>query len=364
MTRPQRIFVIALIALIAGGVLLSQVSGTGSGGERSTLGSPDDVGPSGLAGFAQLLDSSDHDVERVAEPPSDGDLDSEKTTFLLSPGSITAADANALRDLASDGGRVIVGGDPGDEGLSRLLDTNAEVEDGGSATLAPLTIAPEMAGVETVESGDPQVISPAGSALPIFGSEGEPSVVATDVDEGRVIVIGDGALFQNSEIVNADNAGFALNLAGPEGREVELVEAVRTPPGSGLSALPGAWGWAAMGLLVAALVLAWSRGRRLGPVEHESRPLPPPRREYVEAVAGALVRTRDPQTAIAPLRDAARDRIARRAGLPHDATDTQIREAAEAAGLDPAEVEAVGGHAGEGAMLAAAGALAKLSKRT
>jgi len=128
--------------------------------------------------------------------------------------------------------------------------------------------------------------------------------------------------------------------------------------------LPGEWGWAVLGLLLAALTLAWARGRRLGPVQHASRPLPPPRREYVDAVAGTLVRTRDPETAIAPLREAARDRLARRAGLSHDASDTQLREAAEAAGLDPAEVEAVGGQPGEGAMLAAAGALAKLSKRT
>jgi hypothetical protein len=91
--------------------------------------------------------------------------------------------------------------------------------------------------------------------------------------------------------------------------------------------------------------------------------LPPPRREYVEAIAGALVRSRDPNAAIVPLRDAARDRLARRAGLSHDATDTQIRDAAAAAGLEPDEAEAVGGYVGEGAMLAAARALAQLSKR-
>jgi len=363
-TRTGRIAVVAGIAVVALGLILAQFSGSGSAGKRSTQGSPEDSGLGGLLALTLLLDSTDHAVERVAEPPSNGGLDSDKTTFLLAPGLLTAADANALNDLASEGGRVIIGGDPGDEGLSRILGTDAEIDVGGSGALAPLTVAPETAGVATVESSDPQVISPAGGALPIVGAPGEPGVVAADVGDGRVVVVADGSLFENGEVLNGDNARFAINLAGEAGREVELVEAVSTPPGSGLSALPGAWGWAALGLLIAALVLAWSRGRRLGGVEHTSRPLPPPRREYVDAIAGALVRTRDQSTAITPLREAARDRLARRAGLPHDASDTQIREAAQAAGLEPDEVEAVAGHVGEGAMLAAAGAVAKLSKRT
>lgn len=354
---------IAIVAVLCLGVLLSQISGTGSSGKRSTLESPDDKGPNGLLALVVLLDTTDHAIERVSEPPSDGGLDSDKTAFLIAPGSLTAADAKALNDLADDGGRVVVAGDPGDEGLSRLLGTEAEIDDGGSGAIAPLTPSAETAGVTSIQGADPRVVSPAGSALPLAGDAGEPGVVAVDVGEGRVIVVADDSSLENSQLVLAENARFALNLAGADGRAVQLVEAVRTLPGSGLSALPGAWGWAAAGLILAALALAWARVRRIGPVELASRPLPPPRREYVDAMAGALLRTRDPRTAITPLREAARDRLARRAGLPHDASDTQLREAAVAAGLEPAEIEAVSGQVGEGAMLAAAGAIAKLSRR-
>ena len=185
-----------------------------------------------------------------------------------------------------------------------------------------------------------------------------------DVGAGRVVVVADDDLLLNELIADADNALFGINLAGEAGRDVQLVEAVRTPPGSGLEALPSQWGWVAAGLLAAALSLAWARGRRLGPAEVAARPLPPPRRQYLDAVSGAMMRAGQPHAAAEPLREAARDRLSRRVGLPPDASDAQIRQAAEAVGLEPAEVEALAGPAGEGAMLAAAGALAKLETRS
>ncbi len=365
MSRRGRIAAIAGVALVSLGVLLAQISGTGSSGKRSTQDSAADAGPTGLLALAVLLDSEGHEVERVNEPPSDDGLDADKSTFLLAPGDLTAADATALNDLAADGGRVIVAGDPGDEGLERLLGSDAEIDGvGGPARAFPLALAPETAGVAAIEQDDETTFTAAGGALPLLGADGVVSAVAADVGEGRVVVIADDSIFQNSRLGLADNALLALNLAGAEGRGVQLVESVLTPPGSGLSALPSAWGWAALGLLVAALALAWASGRRLGPVEHVSRPLPPPRKAYVDAIAGALIRARDPDGAVAPLREVARDRLARRAGLPMDASDAEIRAAAEGAGLDEAEIEVVlGGRSGEGAMLAGAGAVAKLSKR-
>jgi len=362
MTRVQKVLAIAAVSVLVIGIILAQVSGTGSSGERPLGADPSDEGPTGLLGLTVLLEGNDHDVERVAEAPSTGDLDSEKTALLVTPGSITAADANALNDLASDGGRVVVAGDPGSEALTRLLDTDAEIGEGGSETVSPVTVSPETAGVASIQLGTTQAVTDAGSALPLLGDAGQAAAVAADIGEGRVVVIADDDLLLNDLIDDADNALFGINLAGEAGREVQLVEAVRTPPGSGLGALPSDWGWVAAGLLAAALSLAWARGRRLGPAELEARPLPPPRRQYIDAVAGALLRARGTGDAAEPLRQAARDRLKRRAGLPRDASEAQVREAAEAAGLEPAEVEALTGRNDESAMLAAAGALAKLSK--
>ncbi|HYH62981.1 MAG TPA: DUF4350 domain-containing protein [Solirubrobacterales bacterium] len=358
----QRAIVIAAISLLVAGILLAQMAETGSEGERPLGADPNDSGPTGLLGLTLLLERNDHDVERVAEAPSAEDLDAEKTAFLVAPGALTAADANALNELASDGGRVVVAGDPGDEGLSRLLGTDADISEVGvSEIVAPLVVAPETQGVASVQTGSTQAVEDFGGALPILGADGESTAVVADVGAGRVVVVADDDLLLNELIADADNALFGINLAGEAGRDVQLVEAVRTPPGSGLEALPSQWGWVALGLLAAAFSLAWARGRRLGPAEIAARPLPPPRRQYLDAVSGAMMRAGQPHAAAEPIRKAARDRLTRRVGLPPDASDAQIRQAAEAVGLEPGEVEAL---AGEGAMLAAAGALAKLEKRS
>ncbi len=60
-------------------------------------------------------------------------------------------------------------------------------------------------------------------------------------------------------------------------------------PSRGLGAIPTDWKVALVGLAIAGLVLMWARGRRLGPPEDASRPLPPPRAAYVDAVGSTLV---------------------------------------------------------------------------
>jgi hypothetical protein len=106
---------------------------------------------------------------------------------------------------------------------------------------------------------------------------------------------------------------------------------------TGLAALPGRARWALLLLALAGLAFCWSRARRIGPPEEAERPLPPPRADYVDALAGALVRTRRPAEVARPLRAAARDALARRAGLPGDAPEAELREAARRAGLGGAE---------------------------
>ena len=80
---------------------------------------------------------------------------------------------------------------------------------------------------------------------------------------------------------------------------------------------------------------AWllARSRRLGPPEDEARALPPPRWAYVDAVAGTLARTRRPHEATEPVRQRARQLIARRTGLPPDAAPDDLYRAALRLGL-------------------------------
>jgi hypothetical protein len=85
----------------------------------------------------------------------------------------------------------------------------------------------------------------------------------------------------------------------------------------------------------------WSRGRRLGPPDEVERAQAPPRRAYVEAMAAALARTRQPDVVVGDLQDRARRRLAERAGLPPDASDEELRRVARDAGLPAGQVDAL-----------------------
>src|SRR5207249_7350779 len=103
------------------------------------------------------------------------------------------------------------------------------------------------------------------------------------VGRGRVALLADASPLQNRFLGEADDAALGLALAGPRKRPVAFVESVHGyGRASGVRAIPTSWRWALGGLVLAALVLIWARGRRLGPAERTTRDLPPPRRDYVD----------------------------------------------------------------------------------
>jgi hypothetical protein len=292
-----------VVALLVGAL---QAESPGASGDRIEA-SADDAGPGGLASWAALLRAADHSVERLDETPADAELDPGATTVLIDPGHLTSGDVDALGELVDAGGHVVVGGDVADAALRELADTPIELElDGSGSAAQPLVAAPEVDGVAEVEAGGGAAITRAGSALPLLGdSQGALAALATP-GSGRLVVVADATPLQNELIGAADNAQFALNLAAAPDRPVHFVERVRSEPGEGISALPTTWLWAFGGLLLAALCLIAARVRRLGPPGHATRPLPPPRRAYVDAMAAQLARVGDREGAaliLAKLRD-------------------------------------------------------------
>jgi hypothetical protein len=206
--------------------------------------------------------------------------------------------------------------------------------------------------------------------VPVLGARGLVMAATAVAGQGRVIALADPSPLQNRLLDEADNAALGLNLA-EAGRAVWFLEGPHGyGQGEGLAALPQRWRLTLAGLGLAAAVWLLARSRRLGPPEAESRPLPPPRRAYVDAMAGTLARTKRPFEATAPVRARARRLLAERAGLPpeHD-NDDELRQAAAVLGLAPDEIDAVtGGPAGAGralseeqAILAAGRALARLN---
>jgi hypothetical protein len=198
-----------------------------------------------------------------------------------------------------------------------------------------------------------------GDALPILAGPDGPVAAVAEQGDGRAVLLPDPTPFINARLAHADNARFGLDAAG--GRPVAFLETVHGyGEASGLGALPGRALWVLAGLVLAALLLVWSLARRFGPPEEDAVALAPPRRDYVEAVAGALAATGDTAGVADAAARGARRRLADRAGLPPAAGEPALREAAERLGLDAAEIDAV---LGDGDALAAGRALAKLEAR-
>lgn len=346
---------LALVALVFG------ASRPEGGGERDPASSASDEGSGGLSIFAALLAENGHEVRRRGTP-SDDPPDPGETAVLLDPGELTAADRDALRAFVAGGGALVLGGDVPAAALEAVSGVQTTTTPGSGAARPLLPVA-ETAGVGTIEARGERFAS-VGGALPIAGDESGDLAAITSVGEGRVLLLSDSSPLRNGDIANADNALFAVELAGPPGRPVAFVEGVSLGDfkgATGLAALPDRWSWSALLLLIAALVYVWARFRRLGEPDREGRDLPPPRSRYVEALAEALARTGSATAAGEPVRTEARRRLLAAGGLGAEADADMLAAVGARQGLDPDLARELSEPpADDGAAVRAGTALAKL----
>ncbi|HUR22460.1 MAG TPA: DUF4350 domain-containing protein [Acidimicrobiales bacterium] len=321
----------------------------------------------GLAAYADLLAVYGHPVDRLRRTLDEAELDLGLTVVLADPDPLSKAEQLAMARFVSGGGRVVAAGAGVEPLLRRLLDRPPVWAPGGDRSARAVGAAPEIAAVSRVRSAGlgswvdrgatepilvPGVAGAGGdttddhprSAAPTNGAAAAGPSLATvvSVGAGRVVAVADASVFHNSLLGEADNAAFAVAVAGEEGRPVAFAEAAHGfGESEGLAAVPARWRLALAAALAATLVWMWSRGRRLGPPEDEERPAAPPRRAYVDAMAASLAKTHRPALCARPLQQAAHRRLARRAGLPADAGDDALRVAAVHLGMPAADVDAL-----------------------
>jgi hypothetical protein len=330
--------VAALVALNLIGALINAASGGTPGGPRSSSYA---TGGDGLAAYHDLLRDSGHPVEQLRKRPATGNLDAATTVVVLDPSDVQASEARALERFVEGGGRLIAGGAGRNSWLAEIVSPMPVRTSTSPTTAHALAPVPEVAGVNEVRTAGEGAWSHSRGTLPVLGSP-DPVLSVASVGRGRVALLADASPLQNRLLAQADNAALGIALAGPPGRRVVFAETVHGyGEARGLAALPERWKWTLVGLLLAALAWVASRIRRLGPAEDERRPLPPPRRAYVDAVAAALARTRSPAASADRVSAAARRRVARRAGLGSDASDDSIAAAAATLGLSDEEAAAL-----------------------
>ncbi|HEX2045104.1 MAG TPA: DUF4350 domain-containing protein [Gaiellaceae bacterium] len=304
------------VAVVAAGVVLwnvvalavDRVTGAPSGPPSSSYATSTE----GLAAYAELLEQAGHPVSRLREPPAEADLGRRSVVVLLDPASAADEDVAALRRFVETGGTVVAGGAAPGAWLRSLLDDPPRWSAAAPARVRPLAPAPELAGVGSVEAAGGGSWRGTGEALPVLGDGAASLAAVATPGGGRIVLLADASPLQNRLLDEADNAAFGLALAAPADRPVVFVESVHGyEAATGLAAVPTRWRWALGGLVAAALLFMLARGRRLGPPEPPTRPLPPPRRDYVESLAATLAKTKRPAEATAPLRGLVRRRLER-----------------------------------------------------
>jgi uncharacterized protein DUF4350 len=326
------------LALVVGAVIAANLVVAGidrlAGGTEGPRSSSYATAPDGLAGYADLLARSDHPVTRLRSPLDEDPPNPAATLVVLDPPGLAPAEARALRDFLAAGGRLVIGGRGPQPWLPEILGDPPAWTGGGVHEAAMIAPATEVAGLTAVRAGAEGYWSNSGATLPVLGRGIKSIVNVTGAEGGRAVLLADPSILHNRFLARAENAALGLRLAGEAGRPVTFVESVHGyGSATGLGALPSSWRAAGAVGMVAALVLLWARGRRLGPPEDDARPLPPPRRDYVVSLAGALARTSRPADAVAPLQVSARQRLARSAGLGPDADEAALRAAAADRGL-------------------------------
>jgi hypothetical protein len=189
---------------------------------------------------------------------------------------------------------------------------------------------PAAVAAGTAYTGGTGFTGPAGSAGCYPTTDGF-ALVGYPNAGGTTTVVGDGDFMTNLRLADDGNAALALNLLGTHRAVTWLVAPDNPPTGS----LPGSAGksiyelmppgvpWAVLMAVVCVLLVAYWRGRRLGPVVTERLPVVVRAAETVEG-RGRLYRARRARARAADsLRAGTIDRLAPRLGLasgagPHE----------------------------------------------
>lgn len=309
-----------------------------------------DTSPVGTEGMARLLAARGHDVQSLTTPLSNAALPTGGTLFVLDPVSAVTPSLPALEGYLDSGGHLVLGGQIPTSTLQTLLGTTPVPvwQSSPSGNASPVEHTGADAGVSTVLGGAVGSwhvpTTPRLSVL--LQGLGGPLAVDASVGRGTLFLLASTTPLQNSQLARADDAAFALDLAGPAGAPVAFDEYDHGlgRSGTGLDALPTHWKVALVLALLAALVWMWSAARRFGPPQQVERELIPPRVAHVDAMAALLASgsTERMAAAAAPLREQGRLHLRRALRAPADATDEQLAQLAASAGAGSVSPETVG----------------------
>ncbi|OII69038.1 DUF4350 domain-containing protein [Streptomyces sp. CC77] len=253
------------------------------------------------------------------------------TLLVAGPDLLTDGQQTALRErTATAGGRTVLvaPGWPSTTALAPGVTTDLPSE---SEVLQPACTLPEAVRAGAVRLGGERYEVGAGTAAEsCYAGDGLPTLVKLqDAAGGDTVLLGSPDILFNHRLSEEGNASLALQLLGS--RE-HLVWFLPSPadssaggdgdidaPGGGKSffdLIPSGWLWGTLQLVVAGVLAAIWRGRRLGPLVMERLPVAIRASEATEGRARLYHRADARDRASAVLRSAARTRLAPLVGVP------------------------------------------------
>jgi hypothetical protein len=289
-----------LAMILAGAVLIayfasSLVSGLYSPPSSSAVGpsSSTDTASVGTAAMAQLLSERQHPVQQLTVPLHAATIPTNGTLFVLDPAGSILPDAAELQGHLDAGGRLVLGGPTASGLLQRILGHGPVPvwRSSPSGNASPVEHLPEDAGVSTVFGDGPGSWGGNETSFSVLlQGPGGALALETAVGRGTLVVLASTSPLQNGFLAQADDAAFALDLAGPAGVPVIFDEYDHGlgRSGTGLDGLPSHWKAGLVVALLAVLTWMWSVGRRFGPPQRADRELIPARVAHVDAMAALL----------------------------------------------------------------------------
>jgi hypothetical protein len=312
---------------------------------------PRSTRPAGLKALVRLLEEelgASVEVTDDVPDPDDDDAPDPDVAFLVRDTMQGDQRSDGLADWVSEGGVAVIA----DAGSYLTPFVAADLPLDPQLRPGPCSID-ALRGLDELRPGPRAVLyDPPLATSSCFVQDGDSFVVAWRWGEGTFVALGGPWLFTNERLDDADNAGLAAALLAPRpGYEVAFL----TPPASAqdlpdvdfelpnpidaaFNLVPETMRIALAQLLVAYLVFAIARGRRLGPAVTEPQPVELAGSELVAAVGRLLERSKDPTRAFVTLRDGLHRDLTDHLSLPRDANPEALAAALAARGDDRAQL--------------------------
>lgn len=315
--RASRGVLFTLLALLFIGVLLALLRPT----TRADYLDPDSAGRQGTRALVAITRAHGTPVTVVRSvSAAAGRMRANPDAVLVVARSerLVPADLTTLRGLP--GGRLLL--EPTTGALSALA---PGVTAAGTtwATPAPGCALPAAVAAGSVPfTGSTVYTAPAGS-MSCYLSLGRPTLVQVPAGGGTTTILGSGAPLTNERLTDAGDAALGMNLLSTRSRVVWLMPGL---PAAGSGAhksftdlVPFGVKLAVLQIVVAVVLVALWRARRLGPVVAEALPVVVRSAEAVEGRARLYRARRAADRAAQALRAGTLERLTGRLGMPASA---------------------------------------------